>query len=166
MQITRASDYAVRVVVHLAGLPPGVNVRRPDIAKATNVAGSFLSKVLQQLAQAGIVSSQRGTGGGFQLAVPSEAISLLDVVEAMEGPLRLNTCLEAGPSCERKAWCPAHEVWFEAQLALKHVLRNALVAKLAERVAEGSPSGSLLKGPRGEPQPGDGQHTAATRATG
>ena len=133
MQITRAADYAVRVVVHLASLPPGAIVRRPDIAKATNVAGSFLSKVLQQLAQAGIVSSQRGAGGGFQLAVPGDALSVLDVVEAMEGPIRLNTCLEAGPSCERKESCPAHEVWIEAQAALKQVLRQALVGDLAKK---------------------------------
>ena len=133
MQITRATDYAVRVMVHLASLPPGVNVRRPDIAKATSVAESFLSKVLQQLVQSGMVSSRRGSGGGFRLAVASNTISVSSVIEAIEGPIRLNTCLEPGPSCARKAWCPAHEVWVEAQAALERVLRSALIADLAER---------------------------------
>jgi len=143
MQITRAADYAVRVVIHLASLPVGVNVHRPDIAKATNVAASFLSKVLQQLVQAGMVASQRGSRGGFRLAVAIQAISVLDVVEAIEGPIRLNTCLEPGPSCDRKGWCPAHEVWIEAQGALVNVLRNASVAGLAEKAAQALSAGSL-----------------------
>ena len=133
MQITRAADYAVRVVIHLTSLPPGTNVRRPDIAKATNVAESFLSKVLQQLVQSGMVSSQRGSGGGFRLAAARDTISVLDVVQAIEGPIRLNICLEQGPSCARKAWCPAHDVWVEAQAALERVLRSAMVADLAEK---------------------------------
>jgi Rrf2 family protein len=131
MQITRAADYAVRVVTYLASRPPDLTVRRSEIARATNVAESFLAKVLQQLVQAGMVTSQRGAGGGFRLAVDGGTLSLLDVVEAMEGPLRLNSCLERGPSCKRKAWCPAHEVWVEAQAALERVLRGARVSDLA-----------------------------------
>ncbi len=136
MQITRAADYAVRVMIHLAALPSGTNARRPDIAKATEVPESFLSKVMQQLVQAGMIASQRGSGGGFRLAVSSEAVSLLDVLEAIEGPTRLNACLEPGPSCTRKGWCGAHSVWTEAQAALVHVLRNASIANLATRSNE------------------------------
>ena len=133
MQITRAADYAVRVMVHLAALPWAVSVRGPALARATDVPQSFLSKVLQQLVQAGLIYSQRGAGGGFRLAVSAGKVSLLDVVEAIEGPTRLNACLEPGPSCTRKSWCAAHGVWLEAQTALERVLRGVSIAKLASQ---------------------------------
>ena len=131
MQITRATDYAVRVMIHLAGLPTGSSLRQSELSKATDVSGHFLSKVLQQLVRARLIRSQRGTGGGYALAVPAMAVSLLDVVEAMEGPIRLNQCLEEGPSCERKSWCPAHQAWADAQLAVTKVLSASSIGKLA-----------------------------------
>lgn len=133
MQITRASDYAVRVMIHLASLPPGSTVRQSEISKATDVSGHFLSKVLQQLVRARFIRSQRGSGGGYALAAPAASVSLLDVVEAMEGPVRLNQCIEEGPSCERKAWCPAHQIWAEAQAAITNVLGRASMASLADQ---------------------------------
>ena len=131
MQVTRAADYAVRVMIHLAGLPPRVWAQRADIARATGVAESFVSKVLQRLVRSGLVLSHRGTGGGYQLAVHKEKVSLLEVVEAIEGPTQLNLCLANGPSCDRKLWCAAHTVWEEAQAALVKVLRGASIGKLA-----------------------------------
>jgi Rrf2 family protein len=133
MQITRASDYAVRVMIHLAGLPLGSTVRQSELSKATEVSGHFLSKVLQQLVHAGLIRSQRGAGGGYALAISGGSVSLLDVVEAIEGPMRLNQCLEEGPSCDRKFWCPAHQVWAEAQAAVTNVLGGTSIATLAAR---------------------------------
>lgn len=138
MQITRASDYAVRVMIHLAGRPPSSTVQQAELSKATEVSGHFLSKVLQQLVKARLVRSQRGSGGGYALAMNAAEVSLLDVVEAMEGPVRLNQCLEEGPSCERKSWCPAHEVWAEAQMAVQRVLGAASMAILADRAKTNS----------------------------
>ncbi len=138
MQITRATDYAVRVMIHLAGLPAGSRVRQAELSKATDVSGHFLSKVLQQLVRSGLIRSQRGSGGGFAIAVPANNVSLLDVVEAVEGPVRLNQCLEEGPSCERKAWCPAHRIWAEAQASVVKVLGAASMAALAAQARGGS----------------------------
>jgi len=131
MQITRATDYAVRVMIHLAGLPPGTSVRQAELSKTTGVSGHFLSKVLQQLVRSRLIRSQRGSGGGYALAVAAAGVSLLDVVEAIEGPVRLNQCIEEGPSCDRKEWCPAHRVWAEAQAAVGNVLGAASMASLA-----------------------------------
>ncbi len=133
MHITRAADYAVRVMVHLAGLPAGSCVARRELTQATATPDSFLAKVLQQLVQAGMITSRRGSGGGFRLAVSAEAVSLLDVIEAIEGPTRLNVCLESGLSCDRKSWCAAHTTWLEAQAALEGVLRSSSIAELAAR---------------------------------
>lgn len=134
MQITRASDYAVRVMIHLATLPPRSKMQQAELSKATEVSGHFLSKVLQQLVRAQLIRSQRGSGGGFALALDAERVSLLDVVKAIEGPLRLNLCVENGPSCSRKSWCPAHQVWVAAQAAVVEVLGSASIASLATSV--------------------------------
>ena len=133
MQITRASDYAVRVMIHLASLPEGSTVRQSEISKATDVSGHFLSKVLQQLVRARFIRSRRGAGGGYVLAIPAANLSSLDVVQAMEGPVCLNQCIEEGPSCERKAWCPAQQIWAKAQAAITKVLGTESMASLASQ---------------------------------
>jgi len=140
MEITRGTDYAVRVMIHLAGLPPGSRVRQSELSQASDVSGHFLSKVLQQLVRSRLVGSQRGSGGGYALAVPATSVSLLDVVEAIEGPIRLNLCLTEGPSCDRKSWCPAHLVWAEAQAGVVNILSAASMASLASQVKSDSVS--------------------------
>ena len=131
MQLTRAADYAVRVMIHLATLPLGTRVKRNDLAAAAEVPPHFLSKVLQLLGRARLILAHRGITGGFSLSAPAEQVSVLRVVEAIEGPIQLNVCLTGGAGCSRQGWCPAHAVWLEAQAALTQVLKNASIAKLA-----------------------------------
>jgi len=131
MQITRATDYAVRVTIHLARAPVSERVHGPTLARAIDAPESFVSKVLQLLVQAGLITSQRGMRGGFQLARHAEDISLLEVVEAIEGPTQINLCVPQGPNCDRKEWCGAHPIWVEAQEALVKVLAKASIAQLA-----------------------------------
>ena len=132
MQVTRASDYAVRIMVELASLPHGDKVQLNELVETTGVRGSFLSKVVQRLVHAGMVSSHRGTRGGFSLRVSGEEVSLLDVIEAIEGPTQMNICLGNGQGCERKSWCGVHPVWQKAQVALTEVLGGVTVAQLAK----------------------------------
>jgi Rrf2 family protein len=82
-----------------------------------------------------LVVAHRGTSGGFALALPADHISVLRVVEAVEGPIALNVCATNGSGCSRQGWCPAHLVWTEAQAALTQVLKNASIAKLANEAA-------------------------------
>ncbi len=131
MQITRATDYAVRIMIHLASLPEETRLAAPELARGIQAPESFVSKVLQQLVQRGMVTSHRGAGGGFQLAVAPENVSLLDVVEMVEGPLQINLCLAGEASCDFSSWCGAHPIWNEAQTALKKVLASASIARLA-----------------------------------
>lgn len=133
MQLTRAADYAVRVMIHLASLPPGTRVQRNQLAESTGVPESFMSKVLQALVRARLISSRRGLDGGFELAAPAEQVSLLNVVEAIEGPIQLNFCLGSGESCDRQKTCAAHFVWAEAQAAMVAVLKKATIANLARQ---------------------------------
>jgi Rrf2 family protein len=132
MQLTRAADYAVRVMIHLAGLPPGTRASRADLASAAECPEQFLSKVLQSLTRAGLVVSHRGNTGGFELPPVHLGASVLEVVEAIEGPIRLNVCLNSGESCTRQTWCPAHLVWQRAQDAMVEVLRDTTLSGLAQ----------------------------------
>ena len=132
MQLTRAADYAVRLMIHLAVLPPGVRASRVALAEAGEIPEHFVGKILQTLTRAGLITSHRGVHGGYILAQTPESVTLLDVVEAVEGPTQLNVCVQPGLNCSRKPWCPAHFVWLEAQEAMTAVLRKATVAKLAQ----------------------------------
>ena len=135
MQLTRAADYAVRVMIHLATLPAGTRSSRGELAAAAECPEQFLSKVLQSLTRAGLVVSHRGNTGGFELPRSRREASLLEVIEAIEGPLRLNLCLSSDHSCSRQSWCPAHAVWAEAQTAMAGVLRGATISSLAGKVS-------------------------------
>lgn len=131
MQLTRAADYAVRVMIHLAGMPPGSRASRSALAEAAECPEQFLSKVLQSLTRSGLVISHRGNTGGFELPALHRRASLLQVVEAIEGPMRLNVCLTSNAACSRRGSCPAHLVWVKAQQAMADVLANAFVEDLS-----------------------------------
>ena len=102
MQITRQADYAVRAMVYLAQLGPvKVNERAATgkIAQEKSIPPSFLAKIVSQLSVAGLLQTSRGARGGVSLAKPAEAISLLDVVEAIDGPILLNDCVGEMSTC-------------------------------------------------------------------
>ena len=131
MQLTRAADYAVRVMIHLAALSEDERPSLPELARAADAPESFLSKVLQSLAHAGLISSRRGQAGGFQISERGRAATMREVIEAIDGAICLNVCLMHGRSCGRKTWCPAHTVWAQAQQAMLAVLSKATIAGLA-----------------------------------
>jgi Rrf2 family protein len=135
MQLTRAADYAVRVMVHLAALPQGQRASRAELAATAECPEQFLSKVLQTLTRKGMVISHRGNTGGFELAAVHRHASVLEVAEAVEGPVRLNLCLTAPNACGRQHWCPAHAVWAEAQAAMESVLKRVSITDLARETA-------------------------------
>lgn len=131
MQLTRAADYAVRVMVQLAASAAELRLSLPALAKATGAPESFLSKVMQELTHSGLVVSQRGHAGGFAIAPLGRQASVRQVVEAVDGPIQLNVCLGTERTCARQIWCPAHPVWIKAQQAMLDVLDRALIADLA-----------------------------------
>jgi len=148
MQLTRAADYAVRVLIHLAGLPPETRASRAELAAAADCPDQFLSKVLQSLTRAGLVVSHRGNTGGFELPTSARNATILDIVEAVEGPIRLNLCLLSDSTCDRSQWCPAHTVWAEAQAAMSAVLKRYTISDLARQVQPAAREDDLVEGPK------------------
>ncbi len=133
MQLTRAADYAVRVMIHLATLPADERVLLPDLAQAASAPESFLSKVMQALARKELISSRRGKRGGFAILPRGREATMREVIEAIDGPICLNVCLNGGKDCERKSWCPAHPVWARAQRAMVDVLMSVTVSAMAAK---------------------------------
>jgi Rrf2 family protein len=131
MQLTRAADYAIRVMIHMASLPPGTRMSLTAIAAEIDVPESFLSKVLQALTRAGLLTSRRGTDGGFELGPGASTASMLDVIQIIEGPMQLNYCLQGNHHCPRLDSCATHAVWVKAQQAVVDVLGSAMIGELA-----------------------------------
>jgi Rrf2 family protein len=140
MQLTRAADYAVRVMVYMAGLAPGSRVSRTALAACIDCPEQFLSKVLQSLTKAGLITSHRGNTGGFELPPSRHRTSVMEIIEAVEGPICLNICLNSRNECRQAENCPAYPVWIEAQNAITTVLRGARVEELARRAQPARPS--------------------------
>jgi len=144
MQLTRAADYAVRVMIHLATPAAERRVSLPTLAAAAGAPQSFLSKVLQALARARLISSRRGQAGGFEITSRGRAATMRQVIEAIDGAICLNVCLVSAKACRRSSWCPAHPVWVQAQQAMLDVLSNVTVSELAARVAPANDIGGAL----------------------
>ena len=131
MQLTRGGDYGIRGVLYLAQQPAGHFIPLEAIAAAEDLPTPFLAKVLQALTRVGIVEARRGAGGGFCLAKPPREITLLAIIEALEGPLALNCCLRGPGACPRQPICPVYAVWRRAQARLAEVLQSANMEDLA-----------------------------------
>ncbi|HSB65042.1 MAG TPA: Rrf2 family transcriptional regulator [Anaerolineales bacterium] len=125
MQITRQADYAVRAMVYLAQLGPDQRAATGQIAKERNIPPSFLAKIVSQLSVAGLLQTSRGARGGVSLAKPAEDISLLDVVQAIDGPILLNDCVGENVACDYNDDCPLKLVWCDAQKMLLDHLSKA-----------------------------------------
>ncbi|RJR20267.1 MAG: Rrf2 family transcriptional regulator [Nitrospiraceae bacterium] len=132
--ITRKTDYAIRCVLHLAGSKKEV-VMVNEIAEERDIPRSFLAKILQTLAKAGIVESLRGIQGGFKLSRKPSEITLLDVVVAMEGTVAMNICAVDKKQCSFSSTCVVHPVWVDIRRDVEERLRQWDFARLlnAER---------------------------------
>lgn len=129
MQITRETDYAIRCVLYLSYLPDNVTML-DEIAKERKIPKSFLAKILQKLARAKIVKSFRGIKGGFRLAKKPREITLLDVIEVIEGPVAMNKCAINKKICSLSNSCSVHPVWVEIRKDVEKRLRQQNFEKL------------------------------------
>jgi len=133
MQITRQADYALRAMLYLARLEPNQRAATSQIAEEQEIPPSFLAKIISQLSIAGLIHTSRGARGGVSLARKPEDVSLLDVVEAIDGPIALNECTQDPGICSFGESCPIHEIWCEAREDLVRKLSESTFDKLLER---------------------------------
>lgn len=133
MELTKRGDYAIRAMLALARAPEGrlTSVRR--IAEEMSIPVRFLPQVMSDLAAADLVEAMTGRTGGYRLARSSREITILDVVEAVEGDSRRRTCVLRGGPCGLDGHCDVHDVFFAAQDAMLGKLGSASLADLPVR---------------------------------
>jgi Rrf2 family protein len=135
MQITRQADYAVRAVLHLARMGNTERAATSTVAKEQNIPPSFLAKIISQLSIAGLLHTSRGARGGVTLAREPKDITLLEVVEAIDGPIQLNECVGNDGVCTFEGDCPIKPVWCNAQEELVQRLKRTNFAQLLGQAA-------------------------------
>jgi len=133
MQITRQADYAVRAVLYLAHLDHTERAATSTIAQEQRIPPSFLAKIVSQLSIAGLLHTSRGARGGVMLAREPKDITLLEVVEAIDGPIQLNECVGDEGTCSFGDDCPLHSVWCQAQDELVKRLKSTNFALMLEQ---------------------------------
>ncbi len=132
IRITRQTDYGIVLLSSLARAGTDATHTAPGLAAATHLPLPMVSKILKLLTRAGILSSQRGVKGGYQLARPPEEITVVQMISALEGPIAITACIEESDShCEHEGCCVAQGNWQIINRALREVLSGITLAEMA-----------------------------------
>jgi FeS assembly SUF system regulator len=153
IRLSKLADYGIVIMTNLAR-QPGRHHNAPEIAARSHIPQPMVSKILKALARAGLLTSQRGAKGGYGLARPAEAISVAEVISALDGPIALTACIEDGPGgCEIEALCPARANWHRINDAIRSALDGISMAEMAQAIplAFGPPLLGLRRGPPEKP---------------
>jgi FeS assembly SUF system regulator len=144
MRLSSMADYAVVTMAAAARHCGGARISATQIAEETGLPAPTVQKLVSRLTGAGLLRSSRGVGGGLKLARPAAAITLADIVEAVEGPIALTACIEHGRhDCTLESACMVRPHWPIVNEALRGALAQVPLTRLAEcqpALAESAPS--------------------------
>ena len=129
LRVTKLTDYATVVLTVLAARPETV-MSAAELADQAGLESPTVSKLLKPLAQAGLVEGFRGTNGGYRLARPATAISLVEIIEAMEGPLAMTECSLHDGQCGISARCGVRTNWLRINDVVADALRGISLAEM------------------------------------
>ncbi|HEX7324099.1 MAG TPA: SUF system Fe-S cluster assembly regulator [Rhodanobacteraceae bacterium] len=132
IRVSRLADYASVVMTRLAREPDAV-LSAVQIGEETRLEAPTVSKLMKQLARAGLVESFRGAAGGYRLARAARDISLADIVEALDGPIGLTECSLGHGGCERQSYCAVSRDWQGIGAAIDAALRAVSLADMTHR---------------------------------
>lgn len=144
MQIPRRVDYGLRAVIYLSGQDPNKCCSIAEIASQQGVPRKFLEKIIQDLIRAGLIKSKRGSCGGYTLARSPDEISFYDVIEAIEGPVAVNACMDPETGCNQLPRCTMLGVWNELQQMVVNVFTRTTIGALRHRPCKDSLGSSSL----------------------
>ncbi len=131
LRISRKIDYGLRAMIFLASISTEAVVPFREIARQMMIPEDFLAKILKTLVDHGLVKSARGPHGGYALAQPASGISFLQVIEAVEGPIAINVCLDGDDPCAKADACTMVDVWRRGQEKMLEVYRESKLSELA-----------------------------------
>ncbi|MBR6022095.1 MAG: Rrf2 family transcriptional regulator [Kiritimatiellae bacterium] len=132
MKITAQARYALRILLDIATHGGAEPRSIKEIAASQGISEKFISRIAVPLRRAGLVATERGAKGGLRLAKRPENVTLLAIVEAMDGPLALVPCLARPGACARQGACAAERAWGKANGALAAALRETTLEDVAE----------------------------------
>jgi Rrf2 family transcriptional regulator, iron-sulfur cluster assembly transcription factor len=135
MLFSRSTEYAIRAMTFLATLPPGRLAGAREISEAEGIPIPFLWKILQSLARRKLIRSFKGLHGGYELARPSNQITIDMLLEVIDTKERFDSCLLGLPRCSDENACPLHETWRELRSRMTNMLQENTLADLA-RISE------------------------------
>jgi len=131
MIFNNPTEYAIRGLGELAGRADGRSMLLDQLVAGTDLPRDFMAKIFQTLARAGILRSAKGRGGGFALARPAHEITLMQIVEAIEGPQLFDRCVVGLALCNDTMPCPQHDLYKPIRQRLKDYLNTTTVADMA-----------------------------------
>ena len=129
LRVTKLTDYATVVLTVLAARP-GAVLSAPELAESSGLEQPTVAKLLKPLAAAGLVQGFRGASGGYRLAKPAESVSLIEIVEAMEGPLAITECSHDQSQCGIAQQCGVRSNWRLINDVLAEALRGVTLAQM------------------------------------
>jgi len=133
IRMSKEADYGlVLMTPFLAGGETRTSLSARQLAGETRLSLPMVSKVLKILSREGLLSSQRGVGGGYSLSREPDRITVAQIVSAMEGPLAVTECLESNGDCVRESTCPVRTNWQRINYAIQDVLESITLRDMAE----------------------------------
>ena len=124
MKISTKGRYGLRILIDLATHDPAKPRLIRDIAHSQQISEKYISRLVIDLRRANLIRSVRGVNGGFHLAKRPDEITLLEVLETMEGPISVVDCVRSPEKCKRQHLCPARDIWTELNDGIRQLTRN------------------------------------------
>ncbi len=136
MIYSRSTEYAIRAFVNLAQVPEGKYAMVKQIAEQEGIPAHFLAKILQQLARKGLLRSSKGPTGGYSLRTSPKEISLIQLVEALDGLTDYQKCVSGLSECTDDAPCGMHDSWKALRARIMEYLEKTTIADLASALEQ------------------------------
>lgn len=134
--LSQGSQYAISAIIALSKQPEGSTISAAELAKPLNCPAAYLSQILSKLKPAGLVKSQRGLGGGVCLARAPKDISLLEVIDAIDGTDFFKSCFLGIDGCGHIEPCPFHEFWSQERVKIQTWLSSTNFAEVEESMSD------------------------------
>lgn len=136
LKLTKKADYALMAMKHLAEQPAQSSRSAKDVADAFGIPPEALAKIMQRLAKAGLLNSQHGINGGYMLARPAHTISAFEVIQAIDGPLFITSCVTVRGECDQSDRCNIREPLRKVNESIEAVLKRIKISHMREEPEE------------------------------
>jgi Rrf2 family protein len=147
LKLTKKADYGLMAMKHLAERGRGGACSAKDVADSYGIPQEALAKILQRLVKAGLLQSQHGINGGYTLARDAKTISAFEVIQAIEGPLFITSCVTIRGECDQSDRCTVREPLRKVSNSIEEVLKRITIAEMKEEDGTGRAAEGKSKSP-------------------